>query len=79
MWWPKGTHLSETIARDSKRGEKEARKFNPRALAQTKRKARNLRHLNAVESSQAQAIDKRTNRKREKLAKREAKRRGLTI
>jgi len=74
---PKGEHLAEYFARESTRGEREARKFNPRSLAKSKRAQKVQSARNATEAATAARIDKKAANKRAKLAKREAKRQGL--
>ena len=66
-------------ARYSSAGEKVARKFNPRGLAASKRKQRTRKAVNAVESATFGRIYKKARNKANKLAKREAKRRGLAL
>lgn len=66
-------------ARYSSAGEKVAREFNPRGLAASKRKQRTRKAVNAVEAATFGRIDKKARNKAQKLAKREAKRRGLAL
>lgn len=70
-------HTSEVTARYSSAGEKVARDFNPSKLQSTKKRVRTQKARNAVEAVVCAQIDKRSARKAEKLARREAKRRGL--
>jgi hypothetical protein len=72
-------HLAETLARDSNKGEKVARAFSPRGLARTKKRKRAQDARNGVELAVLGKIDKKAANKRAKLAKREAKRRGLAV
>ena len=72
-------HLAETLARDSNKGEKVARAFSPRGLARTKKRKRAQDARNGVELAVLGKIDKKAANKRDKLAKREAKRRGLAV
>jgi len=72
-------HLAETLARDSNKGAKEARAFSPRGLARTKKRKRAQDARNGVELAFLGKIDKKAANKRAKLAKREAKRRGLMV
>jgi len=74
---PKGEHLAEYYASESTKGANEARKFNPRSLAKSKRAQKVQSARNATEAATAARIDKKAANKRAKLAKREAKRRGL--
>jgi len=73
------THQAESEARYSSAGEKVAREFNPRGLAASRRKQRTRKAVNAVESATFGRIDKKARNKAQKLAKREAKRRGLAL
>jgi hypothetical protein len=70
-------HAAELVARDSNKGAKEARAFSPRGLARTKKRKRAQDARNGVELATMGKIDKKAANKRAKLAKREAKRRGL--
>ena len=72
-------HGAEKVARYSSAGEKVARKFNPRGLAASRRKQRTRKAVNAVEAATFGRIDKKARNKAQKLAKREAKRRGLAL
>jgi hypothetical protein len=72
-------HLAETLARDSNKGEKVARAFSPRGLARTKKRKRAQDARNGVELAVLGKIDKKAANKRAKLAKREAKRRGMAV
>jgi len=72
-------HTAELVARDSNKGEKEARAFSPRGLARTKKRKRAQDARNGVELATMGKIDKKAANKRAKLAKREAKRRGLMV
>lgn len=72
-------HAAELVARDSTKGEKEARAFSPRGLARTKKRKRAQDARNGVELAILGRIDKKAANKRAKLAKREAKRRGLAL
>lgn len=73
------THRLEGEARYSSAGEKVAREFNPRGLAASRRKQRTRKAVNAVEAATFGRIDKKARNKAQKLAKREAKRRGLAL
>lgn len=73
------THQAESEARYSSAGEKVAREFNPRGLASSRRKQRTRKAVNAVEAATFGRIDKKARNKAQKLAKREAKRRGLAL
>lgn len=73
------THQTESAARYSSAGEKVAREFNPRGLAASRRKQRTRKAVNAVEAATFGRIDKKARNKAQKLAKREAKRRGLAL
>jgi hypothetical protein len=72
-------HGAEKVARYSSAGEQVAREFNPRGLAASKRKQRTRKAVNAVEAATFGRIDKKARNKAQKLAKREAKRRGLAL
>ena len=72
-------HGAEKVARYSSAGEKVARDFNPRGLASSRRKQRTRKAVNAVEAATFGRIDKKARNKAQKLAKREAKRRGLAL
>ena len=72
-------HGAEKVARYSSAGEKVARKFNPRGLAASRRKQRTRKAVNAVEAATFGRIDEKARNKAQKLAKREAKRRGLAL
>lgn len=72
-------HAAELVARDSNKGEKEARAFSPRGLARTKKRKRAQDARNGVELAILGKIDKKAANKRAKLAKREAKRRGMAV
>lgn len=72
-------HGAEKVARYSSAGEKVAREFNPRGLAASRRKQRTRKAVNAVEAATFGRIDKKARNKAQKLAKREAKRRGLAL
>jgi hypothetical protein len=67
-------HAAEKVARDSNKGEKVARAFNPRGLASSKRRQRTRLAVNAVEAVVFGRIDKKAKNKADKLAKRAAKR-----
>jgi hypothetical protein len=67
-------HTAEKVARDSNKGEKVARAFNPRGLASSKRRQRTRNAVNAVEAVVFGRIDKAAKNKADKLAKRAAKR-----
>ena len=67
-------HAAEKGARDSHKGEKVARAFNPRGLASSKRRRRTRNAVNAVEAIVFGRIDKKAKNKADKLAKRAAKR-----
>ena len=68
------THAADKAARDSHKGEKVARAFNPRGLASSKRRQRTRLAVNAVEAVVFGRIDKKAKNKADKLAKRAAKR-----
>lgn len=72
-------HTAEKVARYSTAGEKVARAFSPRGLARTKKRKRAQDARNGVELTLLGKIDKKAANKRAKLAKREAKRRGLAV
>jgi len=68
------THSAEKGARDSHKGEKVARAFNPSGLASSKRRQRTRLAVNAVEAIIFGRIDKAARNKADKLAKRADKR-----
>ena len=70
-------HTAEISARYSSAGEKVAREYNPSKLQSTKKRVRVQKARNVVELRVCAQIDKRNARNAEKLARREAKRRGL--
>ena len=67
-------HAADKAARDSHKGEKVARAFNPRGLASSKRRQRTRLAVNAAEAAIFGRIDKAARNKAAKLAKRAAKR-----